>query len=230
MKSIIMALTIVGSVGQAKIPTWASSDSTKLTGSILRTICHGVGPSVDLARNEALKSCQTSASQFFRSKIKIKSLSVETEKSVALHQEVSSEDEIEGLICDPLRDQLEELDSQYSVWLECKFDLSHIKVTPVEMPSSQKSEENLNLAVNTPALIANKKIEKTLLISVVPSCESIIIKGQKSRTVDCKTNPIELDIFGSDTEALIRAKDYKPKSIRLENRRDYETIQVLLDK
>lgn len=109
-----MALLLLSVHANAKIPDWAAHNSTKLNGQILTTVCHGLGPSLDIARSEALKTCQSNSSQFFKSKIRIKSLSVETEKSVGFHQEITYADAIEGLNCDPQRDQTDESDSQFS--------------------------------------------------------------------------------------------------------------------
>ena len=225
-----MACTFITCVSHAKIPTWAANNSTKLNGSSLRTACHGVGPSVDIARSEALKSCQLSASQFFNSKVKIKSLSVETEKSVGFHQEVSSEDELSNLICDPIKDELEETDSQFSVWLQCKFDLNKIKTKPIMKITATAIKEDTNLAYSKPSKFISTNSNRTLFLSTVPKCESIIIKGERSRTIDCKSNPVELSLYESDVEMIIRAKNYKPKTIELTNRSNNENLQILLDK
>lgn len=230
MKALIMAVTFIVSVSDAKVPTWAANNSTKLNGSSLRIVCHGTGPSVEIARSEALKSCQSSASQFFKSNIKIKSLSVETEKSVGFHQEISSEEEFSNLICDPIKDELEEADAQFSMWLECKFDLNKAKAKGVKKTAAEAAEDDASLSYSKPTKVTSDTSIRTIFLSTVPKCASIIIKGQNSRTVECKTNPIELDIFEADTEAIIRTKDYKPKTIRLEERTDNETLQILLEK
>ncbi|HEY8272389.1 MAG TPA: hypothetical protein VIG33_15970 [Pseudobdellovibrionaceae bacterium] len=230
MKTLIMASIFIASAAHAKIPTWAANNSTKLNGSSLRTVCHGVGPSVDIARSEALKSCQLSASQFFISKIKVKSLSVETEKSVGYHQEVSSDDELSNLICDPTKDELEETDSQYSIWLECKFDLNRVKAKPIKDSSDPVTAEDTNLSYSKPSAMTSDHSSKTVFLSTIPKCESIIIKGDRPRTVECKSNPVELDISDADKKAIIRVREYKPKTIQLKKRTDNETIQVLFEK
>jgi hypothetical protein len=228
MKNFIMAC-LVCSVGHAKIPNWASHNSTKLSGQILTTACHGTGPSIEIARGEALKSCQSNASHFFKSKIRIKSLSVETEKSVGFHQEVSNEDEIDGLICDPQNEQVDELDSQFSIWLSCKFDLKKASSNPIE----PKVEASDNSHLNT---LESSKFESPMdiqiryvFISVVPKCESIIVKGSGSRTIQCKSNPLKVQIKDKDNEILVRAKGYKPKTINVKGVNANDTIQVLMD-
>lgn len=229
MDKLLMALLLLPVHANAKIPDWAAHNSTKLNGQILTTVCHGIGPSLDIARSEALKTCQSNASQFFKSKIRIKSLSVETEKSVGFHQEITNADAIEGLSCDPQRDQIDESDSQFSVWLECKFDLKKVSVTPIE----QKIESPENSLLNTlePSKVNFKPDVqgKFIFISTVPKCESIIIKGQGSRTIQCIENPLKVQIKNDDSEILIRAKGYKPKTINTKGVNANDTIQVLLD-
>ena len=230
MKKSIMAIALMGSLANAKIPAWAASNSTELSGSLLTTVCHGVGPSVDVARGEALTSCQLNASQFFKSKIKVKTLSVETEKSVGFHQEVSSEDELSNLICEPIKDEIEESDSQYSVWIRCKFDTSKTKSTPTQKTDKPELNENHNLSYTKRSKSESTSLTKTVFLSTIPKCESIIIKGDRPRTIECKSNPIELNIYNSDIEMIIRAKNYKPKTIGLESRENNEDLQILLDK
>lgn len=230
INTLIMAFIFISSVGHAKIPSWATSNSTKLNGSTLRTVCHGLGPSVEIARSEALKSCQLNASQFFTSKIKVKSLSVETEKSVGYHQEVSSNDELSNLLCDPTRDELEEADSQFSIWLECKFNLKKVKANSSKESSSSVTEDDANLSYAKPSTVTSEHSRKTIFLSTIPKCESIIIKGGRPRTIDCKNNPVELDITDTDNEAILRAKEFKPKTIQLKKRTDNETIQILFEK
>jgi hypothetical protein len=230
MKILIMAITFIASASHAKIPTWAASNSTKLNGSSLRTVCHGVGPSVEIARGEALKSCQLNASQFFKSKIKVKSLSVETEKSVGFHQVISSDDEFSNLICDPTKDELEEADSQYSVWIECKFDLNKASVAQTDKPEVPPPN-NKDLNELEPINIKNTSDQqsKYIFVSIVPKCESILVKGTLSRVVECSQNPLKIQVKDGDKEFVIRAKGYKPKIIQVGGISANETLQVLLD-
>lgn len=229
LKITTMALVFISSVGQAKIPSWAAHNSTKLNGQVLTTVCNGTGPSLDIARSEALKSCQLSASQFFKTKIQIKSISVETEKSVGFHQEVTNADAIEGLICDPQRDQIEENDSNFSVWLECKFDLKRVISTPIEQKNGSSDNSQLNTLETTKIESKQDNQAKQIFISTVPKCDSVIIKGVRSRTVLCSQNPLKIQIKDDDEEIIIRAKGYKPKTIKAKGVNTNESIQVLLD-
>lgn len=228
-KALIMAFALIASASHAKVPTWAASNSTKLNGSSLHTVCHGLGPSVEIARSEALKSCQLNASQFFKSKIKVKSLSVETEKSVGFHQEVSSDDEFSNLICDPTKDELEETDSQYSVWIECKFDLNKASVTHTDKPEGSPNNKNLNELELIKIKDTSDQQAKYIFVSIIPKCESILVKGTFSRVVECSQNPLKIQVKDGDKEFVVRAKGYKPKIIQVGGISANETLQVLLD-
>lgn len=228
-KTLILALLLMSLQSIAKIPSWAANNSTKLNGKILTTVCHGLGPSLDIARSEALKTCQLNASQYFKSKINIKSLSVETEKSVGYHQEVASAEEVEGLNCDPQRDQIDESDSQFSFWLECKFDLNNVSSKPIEQINKSSDNSQLNTLESTNISPKQDIQDRYIFISTVPKCESVIIKGKKSRTVQCSKNPLKIQIKEDDQEILVRAKNYKPKTINLKGVKTNEAIQVLLD-
>ncbi len=228
-KALIMAFTFMVSASHAKVPSWAASNSTKLNGSSLRTVCHGLGPSVEIARSEALKSCQLNASQFFKSKIKVKSLSIETEKSVGFHQEISTDDEFSNLICDPTKDELEESDSQYSVWIECKFDLNKASVAHTDKLEGSPTNKDLNALEPIKIKDTNDQQSKYIFVSIIPKCESILVKGTFSRVVECTQNPLKIQVKDGDKEFIVRAKGYKPKTIQVGGIGANETLQVLLD-
>lgn len=229
MKIFFMASLYIVLSANAKVPDWAANNSTKLNGSILTTVCNGVGPSLDIARADAVKSCQHSASQYFNTKIKIKSLTVESEKSVGFHQEISSDDEIKNLICEPSKDQIEEFDSQFKIWIECKFDLNKVVVKNVIKDDSPPDNKTLS-ALESSRITKTADIQdKVVFISSVPKCESLIVKGNSARTIQCSKNPLKIKIKESDIEIIVRANGYKPKTIQLKGIKANETVQVLLD-
>lgn len=229
LRFIIMAHLLISVEASAKIPDWGARNSTKLNGSILTTVCLGTGPSLDLARTEALYACQSNASQYLKSKIKIKSMSVETEKSVGFHQEVTSEDEIAGLNCDPQRDEIDESDSQFKIWIECKFDLKKATLTNVEQVSVSSDNSSLNNLESSVVKVNPDLQEKYIFVATVPKCESLIVKGYAARTIQCNKNPLKIQIKADDVEILVRAKGYKPKTINVKGVNANDTIQVLLD-
>jgi len=228
MRISILAYLLLLSNSYAKIPDWAARNTTKLNGSVLTTICHGTGPSLDIARTEALHACQANAGQYLKSKIRIKSLSVETEKSVGFHQEIISDDEIEGLTCNPQRDEVEETESQFNVWIECKFDLKKVSLasSPTFIESGNSKLNELEVSKVKPKTDVQGKY---IFISTAPKCDSVLIRGNTSRIVECRQNPLKIQINDHDQEILVRAKGYKPKTINVKGVNSNESIQVLMD-
>jgi len=231
---------ILGGIADAKAPEWAKKNTQSLSGNFLKTVCSGTGPSLDSARREALDSCRISARDQLTTNIKVKSLVVQTEKSVGFHEEITGSTSYSGLDCIPFRDDVEELDGAYKIWLECKFDLSKVKITPIEetekiakeSEDSISNREELSVLAGSPAPSGRyfSGTQTTLAISSVPKCESVIILGRKSRTVTCDENPLTIVIDAEDKEILVRAKGYAPKKILLgKERKSHEAIQVTLD-
>lgn len=199
---------------------WAKSNNENLVGSLYTVSCYGEGPALDIARHQAKNDCLIAASRQVNSTYKIKTLSVETETYAGLHQEVESNSRITGLICIPKKEDIEELGSQFKVWIQCEFNLSKIKI-----------ENALQENETTKATASIKSSEKEILsIYSVPKCTSIIIEGKKPRILPCNHNPISIVTMPEDKTILIRADGYRPKTINLSelvNRKD--SIRVILE-
>lgn len=237
-----LLLIFFGGVAQAKVPAWAAKDSHKLVGSRLITVCTGTGPSVDIARKEALNSCRSAAKDQLVTNIKIRSLTIQTEKSVGFHEEISEGTEYTGLICKPEKDELEEREGSFTVWMRCAFDLSKVKAIPVGQ-ESEEAKSNGGDSIENRESLAELEISKaanqakdifsekrTLIVSVVPRCESLLVRGEKSRALACDENPVTVLLDPADKEILVRAKGYKPKTIKLgKEKKNHEAIQVVLD-
>lgn len=65
----------------------------------------------------AIDGCVASASDHLRTTVKVKSLTIETEKDIASHLEVSSVQTFDGLNCGKLKEEIVEIDSAYKVWV-----------------------------------------------------------------------------------------------------------------
>lgn len=229
MKTFILAFSLYLSVSYAKIPDWAANNNLQLNGPVVTAVCSGTGPSIDIARKDAIHSCQITASQFLKTKINVKSLSIQTENSSGFHEEVTQNYSIEGLTCLPQKDEAFEENGAFRIWIKCNFDLSQ---TIVEADSKTIDYKDQSKTNTLEVIQINKKenyLSKFILISVVPKCDSMIIKGTQSRIIDCRNNPMKIQIAGSETEILIRAKNYKPKSIQIGELNENRTYQVLLD-
>lgn len=219
---------------RADMPIWAKKNSTKKTGDILTSACEGTGPSASLARKEAINNCQTVARQFLDGEIKVKSLSVETESSVGFHQEVQESSVIKNLVCDPQKEETSEMDGQFQVWIQCRFDLGKAKVakdTDKSLPP--KTDGTLVdglVSSKPPEFEATDKDQRLIFLEVVPQCDSVVVRGKRPRTISCDTNPLRISLDGSEEEMIVRAKGYQPKTISIRKGGVHETLRVFLDR
>src|SRR5688572_11478500 len=100
------------------MPPWAKENTQVLNGKVYTVVCSGEGPSADIARGEALNSCRSLAARQLHSDLKVKVLSLETEKDIAFHQEISSEGQYSGLLCNPQNESIEEENGHITAWLK----------------------------------------------------------------------------------------------------------------
>lgn len=235
LKIFIILASLIGrpSLSYGDIPSWAKKDSTRRQGSLLTTVCEGTGPSASLARKEAISGCQVTAKQFLNRETKIKTLSVETEYSVGFHQEVEETGIIHNLTCNPKRDEVTERADQYHVWVECQFDLNQTKSEPARLtkPIVEKEEGIKSLKAIKPSTAVDIDRDiRTVFLESIPSCESIVVRGQKPRTLKCETNPMRVVVDKSDEEIIVRATGFLPKTISIQKGRSNETLQVFLER
>ena len=231
---MIMVFSFLASSANAKIPSWAQKNTITKDRNILSVVCNGTGPSVEISRKDALSSCKSSASQYLNKKTQIKTLSVQTEKSVGFHEEITENSEILNLSCIPQNDEILVSDSgSYETWLKCKFDLTDVKILPIEHSLSIENKTDTELSSLRPLVRIVKQsddIVKILTISSVPKCDSIIIKGQKSRTILCRTNPQLLELQDGDKNLIVRAKNYLPKTLNIKEENYSGSINIILEK
>jgi hypothetical protein len=233
--AIILVLSLVGRA-EAKTPEWAKKNTQQLLGKTFITTCSGTGPSLDTARRDALDSCRLSARQQLASNIEVRSLTIQSENSAGFHEEVTENGDYDGLICVPSKDEVEETDGGYRVWIQCRFDLAKVKVhrpekiaEPQSSPSSSKSLGTLQ-SVSGHGRDLHDADNFTLMISVVPKCDSLLIRGKKPRQVACDANPMKVVLDLTDKTILVRAAGFHPKTITIESEKANANIQVLLDK
>jgi hypothetical protein len=186
----------------------------------------------------------TAASQLATS-IHAKTVTVESEKEVAFHREVSEENDYTGLLCKPGREFIEDLNGQSRVWLECTFNLAEATVKTTDSSKRKTKSEKTNSWVANKSdltriqgrsqpsgqgryLSSNKKV---IVIAVVPQCKDLLIRGElPARIVKCTSDPMTLTVVPEDKEIIVRADNYIPKTIRLsETRGGDENVQIFLD-
>lgn len=217
----------------AKPPSWYSSP-TKVVGKTVIVSCKGDGPDSALSRINALGECRTLANEYLSHEIKIESATIQTDKDTSYHSIVESNSTVKNLICDTLNEFTEEEQGQNTSYLRCKFDLNKVKVksAPTEVGenvSSLSEIKSKKIIQNSNNIEIAEPDRRSISLSVVPKCEDILITGQRSRTIKCHSNPVQLLIYKTDRKITIRVKDHKPKTIKpseLQSGKEEYEVQV----
>lgn len=226
----------------AAVPSWVKDGSFSIDGKIFKAACSGQGPSIGLARQEAVSSCKASASQTLQKQTKIRSMSIETENDVAFHQEVSDEGVYSNLNCVPEKEAVEEgKDGLWTVWVLCRVDLTKVDVgipdkESATAPGSQVQTRSLTSVNAVPSASHSAKSatsgeNKFINIVSVPPCSEILIKGPRARINRCDGTPVKILTYENDESLIVRARGYMPKTIELKGKSwvNYEIVQILLE-
>ncbi len=240
MRFALLSLTLMSVCAStfAATPEWVKNRETQVRrGDQLELVCTGTGPSLELARLSARESCQGSASDHLSTTLKVRTVSVETERDVALHQEISEDRKIVGLRCELLKESIEELENQVKVFQLCKFDLGKVTVAASETlkdPKSANTPELGSLASKTTAAPGRHlaSSERRILLAVAPACDDLLIEGEIPRIIRCKGNPETVVLGQGDHKIVVRSKGFMPKTIAIpkEGVPDEDPIQVLLER
>lgn len=228
------------------IPSWAQKQGQSLNGQIYKSVCSGTGPSVDLARTAATQSCKGSAMQMLQKETSVKGLSIETDSGVAFHQEIQETAKYKNLTCFPEREEVEQSDGAFVVWIQCRFDLSKVtladSVDEDKTTSSSSTVEKKSLqqdeltrlstkVVGTPGTYQQGTDQSVLSITSIPQCTDLLVSGKRSRVEKCSSNPTRIILYADDTQIIVRAKGFMPKKINtnLTERKNHESIRVILE-
>lgn len=236
--TFVIATEVVSSPAVA-MPPWAT-DGQKRIGNTLSVVCNGEGISLELARGEALRGCKSTAASQVIDSVRVKNVSVETDESSAFHSEVIQNANVHGLTCIPKNEAIEEGDGSYMVWVRCEFDLSKASYdnVPDAEPIESKSGSVIKGGSDQTKAGSHFKTgryetdkQTRLDVSTVPPCESIIVRGTKSRSFKCSRNPETVILVPGDSEIILRAKGHQPKTIQLQNPGESsgEAITVIFD-
>lgn len=249
MKIVAFACFIVSCAAMAAPPEWTRQNGIQQQGSILTVVTTGSGPSLDLARRLAIDQAKGTAAEQINGSANIQSMSIETEKSVSFHSEVSSTKKVEGLTCKPSNEYVEDKEGSFTVWLRCEFDLKKARVQMVdetprssnESPASKKDVgKSIEIVGKGPSAsrvapgTTSRGENRHLILSVVPSCESILVRGKQSRSISCKSNPVTVTLLPTDKELIIRGPaGFAPKHLKVHGNvqsSQSEAMEVYLDK
>ena len=227
------------------VPSWARSNATQIDGKNLVTVCSGTGPSVDLARGEAVRGCKASASDMLQHSGTVRSALFETNKDVLFHQSVEENLQFDGLLCQPLKEDVEEIEpGKIRVWLQCQFDMTRASVNqapdplPVETTGAKVDDTaKIHMSSLKGATVILPEdvtsLERVVInIASVPQCHSLTVRGARPRVVKCSTQPAPIVISPNDESVVINANGYLPKTLdlKLKKWKNHESIQVILDK
>lgn len=216
------------------MPSWAKQGGQRLNGSIYEVICSGRGPDIDLARSEAMRACSLFAAREVPGSVQVRSLTVESERSVGFHEELSENLTLTGLICRPQREEVEESRGELTLWLQCEFDLSKARVT--DKGASEESAEAVadRESPRSPSRPTARSGRRLIAMTTVPTCDTILVRGAHPRVVECDGDPVTLVIGPEDRQLIVRARDYQPESLNLSRLRlatggsKANVVQVLL--
>lgn len=211
---IIVELRVMADEGLLK-------NSTRRVGSNYWTVCSGSGPSIDIARKQAIEECKLSAADQLQTSVKTEVFVVNTEISSGIHQEIKDEKKIYNLICEPTGEDIKENSGFYQILIQCKFDLSKTSL----VVDIDQTKENKNKIKQTNLVIEKRR----LTIATSPKCDSILVISDKSNIIECSSNPVSLVIEPETKELIIRAENYKPYRINKELGDSSETLQIILD-
>lgn len=230
---------------------WIKTNTQTRTGQSLQVVCNGTAPlgAIDLARKEALNSCRNTAISHLQTNLTQKSLVIETENSVALHSETVQQASYSGLDCIQDKEKIEDNKQigTTTVFLRCVFDLSKAHIAKFEEPVEAKVTSDIlvknRIEVSTLPSNSSKKpkdkLQKSknrhLVISTIPVCDNIVIRG-RPRVIKCDANPKTLLIFPEDFELIVRLQGHKPKHIILNEDRtpgssdEIDQLEIYLEK
>lgn len=227
---VIIVILINEGIAFGKIPSWAKSDTITKSGDYVISVCEGSGSSVAIARQEAIQRCQASVAQFLDGEFKFNSLTVETEKNVGFHQQVEQSINVKNFNCEPIKDEIIQENESYSYWIKCKFNIK--KIVLQESKDEDKKSQLKDSSLKSVKVLKTKDIadSKTLILEIIPQCDSVLIKGLKARSVVCNTNPLSLILYDGDEELIIRLKEYQPKTFNLKEGFKNEKLSVLLER
>jgi hypothetical protein len=214
MRSTALVQLMVVQPALSGEPSW-SKDMPRLANKLFQVSCHGLGPDKAIAYQQAQDQCRSIAANHLGGSFKVKTLSVESEEDAGFHQEVTAKNEVHGLFCNVDKSFEEEIDGSYHVYLRCKFDTTLVKV----IPRVKSSEYAAKMPMKSP--------RRTLIVSTVPQCSSILVAGDIVKMVRCTGNPQVVTVDGSTKHIVVRAKGYQPKEVEIE---DQETLEVYLDR
>lgn len=212
----ILAVVLWTAAASSKTVTKNAAEVMGAPG--VQTACTGEGPSEDVALKMGINSCIAKATQMIGGTFDVNTMAVESEKDAKFHQTVETRDQVSGLRCQLVGKPAYRVnDGIVTAFVLCNFFLDNVTVTTKEKPIEPKREVSYV-----------KSVEKQILVTSLPKCDDILIKGAHPRTVSCDQNPLPLLVKSDDQELIVRRQGYLPKNIKSASFSD--SIEVSLEK
>lgn len=217
---------LIASALAVEAPDWTRGNTLERSGTALRVVCVGHGPSLDLAREQAANACRSEAIRQAQASFTVRSESIESEKNVAFHQQITSEYKYTGVSCQPLNEAIDSGPDSTTVYLKCLYNLSKIKSieVPESAPATKFVAVGQKISQEVPEVDAEtsvgykKDAMRHILLSTVPdSCDTVIVRGPAvAKVIPCTGNPQILTLDSRTTKGLLirpRAAGYMPKAV-----------------
>lgn len=241
------------------VPEWARQGTLVQRNKLLTIVCTGRGPSVDQARAYAMRNCRNAAADTLQDQYSVRGVTVESDKSIGFHQEVAVETTFTGLTCSPVKDEVfSSSGGLFDVWLKCEFDLTKTQKSDAAHGAFDQTEivdstsgtasndsESHDVSSNRDKLVQQREVDiiandrpgnrlnfsGVIDIVSVPTCEKILIRGAKSRSISCSESGVtSLTVTTEDTDLVIQSTGYLSKTFKMPKKlRRHDSIQVILE-
>lgn len=246
---VVLTSGLTISTAFADLPKWAEQMAQNQEGNIFTSVCEGEGPSVDLARAEAIRHCKGAAAEQLGTRVSAQSTLIKSDRSQGYHSEISQSGDYSGITCVPKNTYSERMkEGHFRFFIQCQFDLSKAKLETVE-EKKKKQREQESISEDSKKKIQSlgestrelKKVKsravyeegesKVLSIVSVPACDDYMVKGERARVELCNANPNDYLMKAEDTEVIVRKSGYRSKTILLKDVREanQSAITVVLD-
>lgn len=219
MKGLTIALLLSTPPAFAAPPAWVTELYPRQNGNELQVVCHGDGPDRSTAFLAALDECRSMASQTVLQNFEVKSLTIQTERDNALHEEIRSQSKVTGLKCE-VKNSYEELNQR---WLLCAFNTDAVQVIDMNEKSynSQALEEKPTLQDPDGTYI---------ILAISPRCDSIVVDSTVPRIIPCGKNPLSITVHPGDKDIIVRLKGHQPSHITPQQWQNQRVLSVFLDR
>jgi hypothetical protein len=189
--------------------------------------CQGQGISIEHSRNDAVINCKTMAATYLQRDLYVKARVFDTTNDIYRHEQVISQQDIDGLICIPLTEQHYYSDMYYTA-LRCKFILKDIQVTKTQI----KPEVDVipKQGIKPTHNISVKDNFYMIFINTIPTCTRITVIGKEQHNYICAKNPQQLRLTPADKRIFLETAGYLPQELDITKAKDLDNFTAIFTK